>query len=114
MATNRNLGLVLVAIGLVLALGSFLVTHYSYYILVAVVAGLLFILAGIGQLTGGGSVPWVNRVFAAIGILLLIGSFAVVSLKIREPDITIIFIGVVAMAIIDFARSLRRRHAGPR
>ncbi len=109
MTRNPTLGAVLVIAGLVIGLGSFVVTDYSYYILVAVVFGIMLALAGIGQITGGGSTPWVNRLFATIGILLLIGTFAAVALKLREPDLTIVFIGVVAVAIVDFSRNLRRR-----
>lgn len=54
-----------------------------------------------------------DRIFAVLSILALIGFMGIVTVFVNEPDLWIVVILVLAMASYDFWRSLRPRK-GPK
>ena len=51
-----------------------------------------------------------DKILAAIAMLMLIGFVSIIVVFVMEPDLTIIIVGVLALAIYDFWQSNTGKH----
>jgi len=54
-----------------------------------------------------------DKVLAAVSIAMLIGFMLIVTVFVNEPDLWIIVVVVLVMAVFDFARTFRQNGKGP-
>ncbi len=54
-----------------------------------------------------------DKVLATVSIVMLIGFMLIVTVFVNEPDLWIIVVVVLVMAVYDFVRGLRQNSKGP-
>lgn len=55
-----------------------------------------------------------DKILATISILMFIGFVSIIVVFVMEPDLTIVIVGVVALAVYDFWRSNSGKRKGRR